>query len=38
MPQHAYTARLLSSVPKADHAWLEQDGAGDGALEFSAEA
>jgi ABC-type oligopeptide transport system ATPase subunit len=36
-PQHAYTARLLSSVPSADRTWLEQGATGDGALELSTE-
>jgi peptide/nickel transport system ATP-binding protein len=38
LPQHAYTARLLSSVPNADQRWLEQDEANGGALEVSTEA
>jgi peptide/nickel transport system ATP-binding protein len=38
LPQHAYTARLLSSVPNADQSWLEEDGANGGALEVSTEA
>jgi peptide/nickel transport system ATP-binding protein len=38
LPQHDYTARLLSSVPHADRAWLETDGAGDIELELSKEA
>ncbi len=38
VPQHAYTARLLSSVPTADQAWLEQDGTGGDALELPTEA
>jgi peptide/nickel transport system ATP-binding protein len=37
-PQHAYTARLLSSVPHADRAWLETDRTGDIELELSKEA
>jgi peptide/nickel transport system ATP-binding protein len=38
LPQHAYTARLLSSVPHADRAWLETDGTDDIELELSKEA
>jgi peptide/nickel transport system ATP-binding protein len=38
VPQHRYTARLLSSVPTADESWLEQDVADDGALELTTEA
>jgi peptide/nickel transport system ATP-binding protein len=38
LPQHAYTARLLSSVPNADRTWLERDGTGGGALEVPTEA
>jgi peptide/nickel transport system ATP-binding protein len=38
LPQHAYTARLLSSVPHADRAWLATDGTGDIELGLSKEA
>jgi peptide/nickel transport system ATP-binding protein len=38
LPQHAYTARLLSSVPHAARAWLATDGTGDIELGLSKEA